>query len=127
MTISEKVAHLKGFLEGMNFASDTNENKIILSIVEILDDLAAEVENLGDDVNTLNDYADELDRDLGELEEAFYDDDCFCDDDDDECDCDCCYEIECPHCHEKVCIDESIDPKDIVCPACNKHFSGEVE
>ena len=129
MTISEKVAHLKGFLEGMNFASDTNENKIILSIVEILGDISSEIENLQDDVDTLNDYADELDHDLGELEDTVYDldddecDCCDCDDEDDEE----CYETECPHCHEKVCFDDSVDPKDVICPACNKHFSCDVE
>lgn len=135
MTISEKVEHLKGFLEGMNFAADTNENKVILSIVDILDDLSHEVENLADDVDTLNDYADELDHDLGELEEYVYDDgecDC-CDDDDcdccdDECGCECeCYEAECPNCHEKICFDDSIDPNDIICPNCQGHFKFDPE
>jgi len=136
MTLNEKVAHLKGFLEGMNFSAETNENRIILSIVDILDDMAKDIADLTDDINMLEDYADELDHDLGELEDYIYngdEDECDCDcccDDECDCDCDCdCdeefYEAECPNCGEKVCFDDSIDSSDIICPACNKHFACE--
>ena len=27
-----------------------------------------------------------------------------------------------PHCGETVCFDETCDPRDLVCPACQEHF-----
>ena len=77
---------------------------------------------------------EEIDEDLGVVEEDVYCDDdgddcdccdcCDCEDDDcDCCDCDCdcdceCFEIECPACGETVCFDSTIDPEDLACPAC---------
>lgn len=99
MTISEKVAHLKGVMEGMNYSADTNEGKLISLIVDILADMSEELDVIIDDVDTLFDYCDELDEDLGEVEEVIFecDDECDCDCDcdcdecdDDDCECGCC-------------------------------------
>ena len=88
MEIKNKVAHLKGLMEGMEFDSSTKEGKVISAIVDILDDMADELELIYDDVDSLYEYADELDHDLGEVESDLYEiedeDDYF-----DECfDCD---------------------------------------
>lgn len=97
MTISEKVAHLKGVMEGMNFSADTNEGKLISLIVDVLADMSEEIDVIEDDVDTLFDYCDELDEDLGEVEEVLFecDDECdCCDCEDDDCDCCCCEDKE---------------------------------
>ena len=88
MEISEKVAYLKGLMEGMKFDTESDNGKVIASVVDILEEMAKEIENLTADVDTLNEYADELDYDLGSLEEFVYDEDedCCCCDDDDEYD-----------------------------------------
>lgn len=142
MDINEKVAFIKGLMEGMKFSAESNEGILISKIVDLLGDMADEIKALGESVDTHEDYLDELDHDLGEVEEYVYDDDyddeCCCDDDD----CDCCddcfddddddeydeddededdlYEVECPHCHDKIYIDESMLDKKIECPNCNK-------
>ena len=46
MEIKNKVAHLKGLMEGMEFDTSSKEGKIIDAIVDILDDMA-------DSTNTL--------------------------------------------------------------------------
>lgn len=92
MTINEKVAHLKGVMEGMNFSADTNEGKLISLMSDILADIADELEVIEDDTDTLFDYCDELDEDLGEVEQVLFeceDDDCCCDCEDDDCCCEC--------------------------------------
>lgn len=95
MDINEKVSHLKGLIEGMEYDLTTKEGKIIGKIIDILSDMADEIACLNEDVETLYDYADELDADLGEVEGELYgegfDDcyDCDCDCDDCECDCEC--------------------------------------
>ena len=123
MTLTEKVAHLKGVIEGMELADDKYA-KLIKEIADILEDMSLTVSDLDDEVATLGDYAEELDEDLGALEEFVYDDDCDCCDDD--CDCDCCdddfVEVECPNCGEIIYLDEESDCEEVICPNCNEHF-----
>lgn len=94
MNISEKAAYLKGLIEGMKLDTTTNEGKLFEKIIELLEDISISVLDLEDEVSTINDYIDELDADLADLEEDVYCDgisDCDCCDDD----CDCEYEDEC--------------------------------
>lgn len=87
MTTTEKVAHLKGVMEGMEYDTTTKEGKLLSLIVDILGDISAEVTELEDDVDTLFDFADELDEDLGAVESDLYcddDDDIYDDEDDDD-------------------------------------------
>ena len=91
MTTTEKVAHLTGVMEGMEFDTTTKEGKLLSLIVDILDDLTAEVSEIEDDLDTLFDFADELDEDLGDVEADLYGDDEYDDEfDDDEDMPECC-------------------------------------
>ncbi len=101
MTALEKVAHLRGVMEGMEFDTTTKEGKLLSLVIDILDDMAEEINEIEDDLDTLFDFADELDEDLGDVEQDLYgdyDDDDFDeydDDDDDFCegctdDCSAC-------------------------------------
>lgn len=131
MTITEKIANLKGFLEGVQLDESKTETKVIAKIVDILEDMALEIEEMEEQVDTLNEYAEELDQDLGAVEEYVFDDECDCCDDDD-CDCcDCCdedfFEVECPKCGEVICLDEDFDADEVICPACNETIPLEDE
>ena len=85
MKTSEKVAYIKGLIEGMGLDTSKNENKIIKEMVDVLEELAAANNALTEENIKLRDYVEELDHDLGELEEYVYDiDDYDCDDYDDE-------------------------------------------
>ncbi len=91
MEIKEKVAHLEGLLQGMEYDLTTKEGKIIAEMLDILKDMAEELEYSRDDIDILFDYADELDEDLGEVESELFDidgdygdyDDYYDDDEDD--------------------------------------------
>ncbi len=106
MTTLEKVAHLKGVMEGMEFDTTTKEGKLLSLIVDILDDIATEVEEVEDDLDTLFDFADELDEDLGEMEADLYgcDEDGDYDFDEDEEMPECCVgcEDDCSTCGEDL-------------------------
>ena len=65
MTIKEKVAYIKGLMEGMNFDVSDNTGKLIKAITETLDVMAAEIEDITLDIDALNEYTDEIDHDLG--------------------------------------------------------------
>lgn len=102
MDINEKVSHLKGLIEGMEYDLTSKEGKIISEILDILTDMADEIAGLNEDVDTLYDYADELDADLGEVESELYGefDDCDCLDCEDFDDCDC--DGDCASCSDEV-------------------------
>lgn len=121
----EKVAYLRGMLEGMKFDADSDMGKIVLKLIDIVDDLAHDLTDAEERADVMADYIDELDHDLGEVEEFVYGDDCDCCDDDD---CDCCcdddddddlYELECPNCGDKIYITEDMLNGSIECPNCN--------
>ena len=100
MNITEKTAYLKGLMAGLNIDESKPEGKLLSAIVETLDEMANEIADLGDVAEYLEDYIDEVDHDLGDLETEYYDCDCDCDCDCDElcdcdCDCDCDCECEC--------------------------------
>ena len=121
----EKAAYLRGMLEGMKFDADSDMGKIVLKLIDIVDDLAHDLTDAEERADVMADYIDELDHDLGEVEEYVYGDDCDCCDDDD---CDCCcdddddddlYELECPNCGDKIYITEDMLNGSIECPNCN--------
>ena len=97
MTISEKSAYLKGLAEGMKLDTEKAEGKLIAGLLDLVSDIALAVETLDDDYVTMEEYMEEIDSDLGDLEEYVY----LEDEDDDEYDFgeyeDC--DGECEGCH----------------------------
>lgn len=89
MELKEKTAYLKGLAEGLEYDKNTKEGKLIAAIIDLLDDMAAEIEGTKQDLDYLSDYAEELDQDLGDVEEYLFGDEDDEDDYDDECDGDC--------------------------------------
>lgn len=145
MTTKETSAYIKGLMEGACLDITTPEGKVIAALVELCGKMADEIETLRDELDVCNAYIEEIDEDLGAVEEIVYDDDddcdcCDCcgDDDDDDCDCcdddcdccDCCcddddedeefYCAMCPNCGGKVYFDDTVNPEDVICPACQK-------
>ena len=132
MDLTEKIAYLKGMLEGMEIDKDSKEGKIYSAIMDILTDMALTIEDMADYVDELSEQVDEIDEDLADVEE-FLDDECDCDDDD--CDCDCCdcddddyYEAICPKCGEVIYLDEDLLAcDDILCPECGEKLICELD
>ena len=125
MTITEKVAYLRGLAEGMKLDSSTNEGKLTLAIIDTLDDIALTVSDLEDTVAELSAQVDEIDDDLGELEDEVYSD--GCDDEDEDFD-DTLYEVECPSCGDIICLDEGmLDEGEIDCPNCGEKLEFDFE
>ncbi len=137
MTLSERAAYIQGLADGLELDESTKEGKLLAALIDLVGDMADEIGAIVEDVDTLNDYIEEIDEDLGSVEEILYEDecDCDCDCDCDECDgnCDDCdldceladeeyFEVECPSCGEVICFDGSIDPEELACPACGEKF-----
>lgn len=90
MTVTEKVAYLKGLMEGLDFKAESKEEKIIAMMADILEDMANEIVGVQDDIDDINEYLELVDEDLTNVEKELFgeccDDgcSCCCGDDDDE-------------------------------------------
>ena len=120
MGISEKIAYLKGLMEGMNVDTESNEGKLFAAVVDVLDEIALEVEDLTDEVMELGDGLDVISDDLSDVEDIVYDEWDDDDDDDDEDDEEEeCYATTCPECEEEIFFDDSmLEEGEILCPNC---------
>ena len=129
MTITEKVAYLKGLADGMKLSAETNEGKLLLAVIDTLEDMALTVSDMEDSVAELSAQVDEIDDDLGSVEEDLYGDECDCDDEDDDEDFDdTLYEVECPSCGDIICLDEGmLDEGEIDCPNCGEKLEFDLE
>ena len=122
MNINKESAYLRGLLEGYELDGNKTEVKLIAKMLELIDEMADHITALEADNAEMREYIEELDHDLGAVEEDLYMDEDYDDEEfDDEYDEDSdYYEIECPSCGEVVCFDDSLDPDNLVCPACGE-------
>lgn len=111
MTISEKVAYVKGLFDGMELDTEkSKEAKLIGALIDVLEEVSLSIEDLEEEVDELNDGLEAVSDDLEDVEDLLFgeDDDC-CDDD-----CDCCdedddfFEVSCPNCEEDLVIDADV-------------------
>lgn len=117
MTVTEKVAYLKGLAEGLDVKADTKEGKLLAAIMDVLSDMALDLEDLADDVTEMSEHVDAIDEDLNDLETDFYEDY----DDEDEDEDDGFYDVTCPSCGEEFSVDEeTLLEGSIACPNCGE-------
>ena len=142
-SITERTAYLRGLADGLNLDKEKAENKLLLEMLNVLDELAQHITETDADLDELSEYVEDMDADLADVEEVLFDDeddcdccdhDCDCDDCDcdcDDCDCDCDQELsfDCPNCGKTVMIKASdIDfDESPVCSACGQPFFVDVE
>jgi len=119
----EKVAYLKGLADGLDIEETTKEGKLLVKIIDILEDFADAIVEIDEDADEMAEYVEAMDEDLTNIEEDLYEDlDEEEDDEDDDEDIEF-VEVECPNCSEEVYIDEDLlyeDDIDVVCPRCNE-------
>lgn len=119
MTNSERASYIRGLMEGLELDPAAKETKVLNAMLELLDDLCVSVEELEDGFAELGEQVDEIDEDLGTLEEDYYglndEDECGCghchhgDEDDFE---DAQFEVTCPSCGETLEFDFDDDEED---------------
>lgn len=117
-SLISRVSYLNGLVEGLYIDKNSKDGKIISEVVNILNDMAEEIQNLKDTTEDMENYMDAMDEDLDKLENEVYDDNCDYDDDD-------FINVKCPHCGETVYIDSNLidDKESITCPNCSNSIS----
>lgn len=121
MTISEKVAYLKGLAEGLAIDTEkSKEGKLISVMIGILEEVGLSLEDMEENALNLGEEIDALSDDLADVESIVYDEE---EDDEDEDEEDG-FEVECPNCDEPLFIgDDELAEGVVVCPNCNTRFS----
>ena len=152
MSMMEKAMYLKGLCDGVELDKSTKEGKLIAALLDLVTEMAAEMDDMQAEICELKEYCEELDEDLGTVEEVLldideddedYEDEDF--DDDFECDGNCAgcdfdcdlddddmfdedeedeeyFEVVCPACGDVINFDSSIDPENLLCPNCGEKF-----
>lgn len=130
MDISEKAAYLKGLFDGMEFDMNDKQNKILKSLIDLVNEMAEEVSQLNQSYDDVCDQIDALDEDLSYVEDMLSEDDDYEEyyEDGEGCNCDYCmgtgdmtYEVTCPTCGATIALDESaVDAGSMKCPKCDE-------
>ncbi len=133
MNTLEKLAYLKGLVEGLALDETKKDTKVINNLISLLEDVVVSLAGLEDSVTEMQQQIDAVDEDLGEIEKDLYSDDCCsCDSD-----CDCCapsaaediyYEVTCPTCGNVIRLDdEMVALGEIDCPNCGEKLEYDLE
>jgi predicted RNA-binding Zn-ribbon protein involved in translation (DUF1610 family) len=69
-----KVAYLQGLTEGLELDASSPEGRILYAVLDVLGDLAEEVGQVARAQERLEQYVEDVDYDLGALEESLYGD-----------------------------------------------------
>lgn len=127
--LTDRVSYLKGLAEGMKLNTDKDANKLLLEMLNILSDMAEDVETIVEDVAELDEYVETIDDDLADLEETLFADDEEDEDFDDEEEDDELISYACPSCgHEIEFRASDVDfDEDYLCPACGKPVFPDLE
>lgn len=111
--IKEKTAYLKGLADGLELGEGKCE-KLLLSIIDVLDEIADTVDDHDIRLDDVEETIDELLDTL--LEEA---------DDNESDEEDGFFETDCPHCGNVVYFDEDMldEEPELLCPNCGETFA----
>ena len=122
MEILEKVAYMKGLAEGIGLDVKSKEGKLLKVMMDILDDVALELQDIRDEQADLEEGLDAVSEDLADVETCLYD----LDEDEDEEDGDDDEEVDqttCPNCEEEIFFDEDILAEgSVLCPNCGEEL-----
>ena len=129
MTTTEKVAYLKGLMEGMKLDTETNEGKLLSVIADILGDMTEDMEDLAGDLYDLGEEVDAISDDLSDMEDFLLDDDWDDEDEDEEDDEEpLFFEVTCPACEKTITVDEDVlNLGSIQCPNCGEMMEFEFD
>ncbi len=126
MGITENASYLKGYADGLSIEKESNEGKLIVKMLDVIEEMAKRIELLEAEHDELYTYMEGMAEDLVNMENDLYSDesdDDYSDLNDDEDYEDAVdeeyYEIECPTCGEKICFTEELDLENFICPSCN--------
>ena len=136
MKLTEKMSYLKGFIDALDIQKDTKEWKVIEQMTSVMDEMVVYIEDLQNQVDELSELCENLDEDLGEVEQELFSTDGLDDDDLDDYDDDLnegfeednqLYETTCPTCGRTIILDESMLEEGGVEGSCGQSLEFDFE
>ena len=112
MDLNAKAAYIRGLMTGMDFDADSKNGKVIAAMMDLLEEMAAQVTEHDNALDQVYDELETLDQDLDDVVSDIYADE----DEDDEEDAEddsTMYEVTCPNCGQISTLDEEtlMDPE----------------
>lgn len=134
MSAKEKIAYLRGLIDGQKMADTPEKKKFYAALLESLDSLADSAAKHDGALGDIDRHLEQLDEDISSIEEDIdfvmgedydrnFDDECeYSDDEDSEK-----YEsVICPHCEKEFHFNPELysddEKEELVCPHCGKTF-----
>lgn len=117
----ERVAYLKGLAEGMELDRSTKESKLLLEIIDVLDNFAEEMDEVYDELDDITEAIEEIDEYMDAIDEDLSDVEDILEDFQEMESLDESYEtMPCPECGAEIAVEDQIlDSQDeIECPSC---------
>lgn len=125
MSVGKRVAYIKGLAKGMEIDTSSKEGKLLVELIDVLEDVAKEIEELQEDVEYLDEEMTSLSDDVDFLEDMVLDID-----EEDDFDLDeepVFYQVKCPSCDNEITIDEDVfELGRIECPKCKEQLEFDV-
>jgi DNA-directed RNA polymerase subunit RPC12/RpoP len=127
MSAREKIAYLRGLIEGQNIAENASLSKFHEALLGALDSIAEELDDLASGQEDIREYVEDLENEIDSFEDHSYGD-CVCDSEADEMDDEDEEEeyepVTCPGCGKDFFYqpDAYEDDEDLLCPHCGKPF-----
>ena len=124
--LTDRANYLRGLAEGMKLNPEKDSNRVLLELLDLVAEMASELEALDASQQQLSDFVDMMDDDLSTVEEILSDDEEEDWDEDGEAedaeDDDISVTYTCPHCGEEITLSlDDLDLEDdMPCPACGK-------
>ena len=110
---------MKGLAEGIGLDVKSKEGKLLKVMMDILDDVALELQDIRDEQGDLEEGLDAVSEDLADVEGYLFDQE---EEDEDEEE-DEVYQTTCPNCDEEIFFDESIlEDGSVLCPNCGEEL-----
>lgn len=114
--LTSRAAYLKGLADGMKLDTESNEGRLLNSIIDLLGDMAEKVSDIDDEQGFLADQIDDMSEAMEMLGEEVFG---FGDEDDEDM-----YQITCENCGEEITFTED-DLDDLTdgsfsCPNCGE-------
>jgi DNA-directed RNA polymerase subunit RPC12/RpoP len=135
--LTDRASFLRGLAEGMKLNPEKDSNRILLELLDLVGEMADELETLKEAQGDLSDFVDMIDDDLSAVEEVLCEEedeeedprwDDGDDDEDGEDDVSVVYD--CPHCGKEITLSlDDLDlEEDMACPECGQPlFPGAVD
>ncbi|MFY9113998.1 MAG: CD1247 N-terminal domain-containing protein [Dethiobacteria bacterium] len=117
--IKTKVGYIRGLIDGLGLDESKKEGRVLVHIVDALEQIADELLDLDAGYDDLVDYLEAVDEDLMELEDNYYEEDDDFDDDPEDG-----FHFECPNCAKMIFVHDDVLDEDedleILCPNCGE-------